>query len=778
MKSPFFTLIRKDLKGYFDQPTGYILIVIFVAMLSWAFFKTVFIIGETSLRPLFAIEFAIDRPSLPWLMTLFIPAATMRLLSEEQRDGTLETLLTHPIRAWVVLVTKFLSGLIFVSIAVLSTLAIPLTLTTAGNLDWGAVISQYIASIFLAGCLVSIGLFTSSLTRNQIVAFILGLTFSMVLMIMGLEIVAITLPSGTANLLQLLSPITHFDNVGRGVIDFRDTLYFLSLISTFLSATFLVMRSRTLSHQTPQYRNLQLGVAGLIILSILVGWFGTSIKGRLDLTEDQIFSLSPATIEIVDNLEDLLTVDVFMSDDPPVQIALATRDVNDFLDEFESHSGGNVKIVRHRPDEGDKASVQGRTAARKARNAQIYAQRFPLLSQGEQGEKSGFLGIALTYLDKREVIPAIDTVDGLEYQLASLTNKMSNERLEKKTIGFLDGHGESSIADQSKLNYFARILNQQYQVVQVVSEKTAVFDLNELDILIIASPKTLITEKERTEILRFLNEGGSALMALEPVIIDKTQLSGLANRNDFSDFAREEFGVSVEQDIVYDVRSFETIIGESGGRTLARPYPYYVKSEVADKKIGRSITSVVLPWVSSVGIIEIPNSIYKITPLLRSSEYAAIDFEYRNLRPDSPTFSDISAKNSFQSDLGVTVEGSNGSKIVIIGDAEWLDPNYLQRFESNLLFGLNIIDWLAQNDTLASVRSKVVTERSLVFSSYTHKNIVQYVNIVGIPLGFVIIAFLRYTQRRSKGFRSNRRSRAIRLVSRNKDQKETTSDEE
>ena len=91
--------------------------------------------GETSLRPLFSVEFAIDRPSLPWLMTLFIPAATMRLLSEEQRDGTLETLLTQPIRGWVVLITKFLSGLIFVSIAVLATLAIPISLTTAGNLD-------------------------------------------------------------------------------------------------------------------------------------------------------------------------------------------------------------------------------------------------------------------------------------------------------------------------------------------------------------------------------------------------------------------------------------------------------------------------------------------------------------------------------------------------------------------------------------------------------------------------------------------------------------------
>ena len=129
--SPFFALIRKDLKGYFDQPTGYILIVVFMSMLSWAFFKTAILVGETSLRQLFTVEFEIDRPSLPWLLTLFIPAATMRLLSEEQRDGTLETLLTQPIRGWMILLTKFLSGLIFVSVAILATLGIPLAIMTA-----------------------------------------------------------------------------------------------------------------------------------------------------------------------------------------------------------------------------------------------------------------------------------------------------------------------------------------------------------------------------------------------------------------------------------------------------------------------------------------------------------------------------------------------------------------------------------------------------------------------------------------------------------------------
>ena len=82
MKSPFIALIKKDLKGYFDQPTGYILIVVFVAMLSWSFFQSALLIGEASLRPLFTVDFAIDKPSLPWLLALFIPAANMRLLSE------------------------------------------------------------------------------------------------------------------------------------------------------------------------------------------------------------------------------------------------------------------------------------------------------------------------------------------------------------------------------------------------------------------------------------------------------------------------------------------------------------------------------------------------------------------------------------------------------------------------------------------------------------------------------------------------------------------------
>ena len=246
---PFFALIKKDLRGYFDQPTGYILLVIFAGVISYLFFfVTPFnTTSEASLRDLFTI--------LPWLLAIFVPASTMRLLAEEQRDGTLEILLTQPIQGWVVLATKFVSGLIFVNVAVFATLSIPLALQTAGSLDWGAIIAQYVGSFFLVAAFVAIGLFTSSLTRNQIVAFIVGLFFNMTLMVIGLDRVAITLPTSIATLLETLSPVTHFSTIARGVINLRDILYFIALVSTFLSASFLMIRGRTLSHKANQSGN-------------------------------------------------------------------------------------------------------------------------------------------------------------------------------------------------------------------------------------------------------------------------------------------------------------------------------------------------------------------------------------------------------------------------------------------------------------------------------------------------------------------------------------------
>ena len=784
----FLALIRKDLKGYFDQPTGYILIVVFLALLSWSFFRSAFVTSEASLRPLFTVDFAVESPSIPWLLALLVPAATMRLLAEEQRDGTLEILLTQPIRGWVILFAKFTAGLVFVGVAILSTIGIPLSLMTAGNLDWGAIVAQYIGSIFLAASLVSIGLFTSSLTRNQIVSFILGLFVTLVLMLLGLDAVSVTLPGQFATLLQSLSPVTHFSSIARGVIDLRDVLYFVALVSTFLSATFLSVRGRTLSHRTIQYRNLQLGTAALIVLSILVGWFGASVKGRLDLTADKVFTLSDGTEQILSGLDDLLTIELYESEEPPVQVDLVARDINDFLEDLAGNSGGEVKLVRRFLDfqeleEAQRALENAQDAvlnadseeaarsaqatltsatnafrdaqdtARKAQLAGIEPQQFNVQTPNGLEIKNGFLGLAMTYTDRREVIPFIRSLDGFEYRVATLAYNMLQQDVERKTVAFLTGHGEKPL--QENFNELGRLLSQQYNIAELPSDGETPLDLTGVDVLVIAGPTQRMSPQEYDALNRFLQNGGKMMALVDPVFVSPQQMAAFPNQFHFGDFL-EPYGVLVEDNLVFDLRSNETITLGS----VMLPYPYWPRVPTVDRKVAGDVESVLMPWSSSLGITDSQVGSVEVIPLMRTSPFAAVDYAYGDVTPESPQL-DVTDRQLFESDIGVAIEsqelrgnGGESFRLVVVGDSDWLSDPIVNQAQENLALGLNLIDWLAQEENLAEIRSKVITTRNLTFSSPTHRNVVQLANIAGIPAVFIILGILRYVTRRSKGLRT------------------------
>ena len=746
MRSPLFALVKKDVKSYFDQPAAYILIVPFVAVLAYVYFSSALLTAEASLRPMFTVDFQIDSPSLPWLLAIFVPAATMRLLAEENRDGTLELLLTHPIRGWIVLLSKFLAGFIFVAFAILATVGIPIAVSTAGNLDIGAAVGQYVSSLFLAAAFVSIGLFTSSLTRNQIVAFILGLSLTMILMVMGLDIVAVTLPPRMASLLQDLSPVTHFSSIARGVIHLRDVLYFVALVSTFLSATFLVIRGRTLSHSSTQYRNLQLGTVGLIVVSLLVGWSGNSIGGRIDLTEDKLFTLSPATAEILDGLNDILTLELFESREPPVQVAITARDVGDFLEDFAAGSGGDVKLVRRFPaDDEDEA--------RKAQLAGVPPVQFNVQSQGELQIKTGHLGLAMTYVDKRQVIPYITSFDGFEYQLASLANRMLED--DKKTVAFLTGHGEAG--PSAGYGTFAGLLLDSYRVRELDTTEDPNIDLSDVDVLIVGGPTSSIPDETANAIRQYLIGGGKAMVMVNSVVIDQSRLIANRNRNSFG-YLPEEFGIIVEDDLVFDLQSNETLSFNTGVGNVFLPYPFWMRVPVVDRKVAGDVGSVLLPWASSVGIAESERGRIEVVPLLETTEFAAIDFNYGDVRPNSPVFEEVTRGNFVQALMGAAIvqrdvpAGQEPYRLVVFGDSEWLSDGVLPRAQENIALGLNLVDWLAQEDTLAAVRSKVVTSRDLLFTSATHKNVAQWANVAGVPLLIIVIGLVRSVRRRRFGF--------------------------
>lgn len=773
MRSPLFALIKKDLKGYFDQPAAYILIVPFVAALSLVFFGQAILSGEASLRPLFTVEFQIQNPSLPWLLAIFVPAATMRLLAEENRDGTLELLLTHPIRGWTVLFSKFLSGFAFVAFAIIATLGLPIAVMTAGDLDIGAAVGQYLSALLLAAAFVSIGLFTSSLTRNQIVAFILGLLTTMLLMVMGLDIVAVTLPQNVATLLQALSPVTHFSSIARGVVHLRDVLYFAALVSTFLSATFLIVRGRTLSHRSAQYRNLQLGTAGLIVFSVLIGWSGNSIAGRLDLTEDRLFTLSPATASILERLDDVLTVEFFESREPPVQIAATARDVGDFLADFEAASDGKVNLVRRYPEDDPNET-------RKAQNAGVAPRQFNVQSQGRLEITSGYSGMAMTYVDQRLTLPFIAGFDGFEYRLASLAYRMLES--EKKTVAFLSGHGE--FAPSSGYAAFAGLLSDTYDVTEIDGSESAAIDQSGVDVLVIGGPNAAIPDETADAVREYILAGGKAMVLIESVVIDQSRLVAVPNRNSFARLPAE-FGVIVEHDLIFDLQSNETLSFNSQQGSVFIPYPFWARARVVDSSVAGGIQSALMPWASSIGVAESARENVEVLPIIESTEFAAIDFEYGDVRPNAPIFNEVQPGNMVQSLMGVAItergraEGEPGFRLFVAGDADWLSDPIVARSQGNIFLGLNMVDWLAQEDILADVRKKVVTSRSLLFSSPAHENIARWANVAGVPALLIAIGLARALRRRRFGFfRYGQSVRAARPRLRGRRRRERERDEE
>lgn len=234
MSDPAIIFCRKELKSYFDSPIAYIIITIFLLISGWFFFSDLFLVNQTTLRNLFGI--------IPFIFMFFLPAITMRLISEEKKSGTIEVLLTLPVKDHQIILGKFLAGMILISLAVILTLVYAFTLSWLGNLDFGSVVSGYLGLILLGATYLSIGIFTSSLTQNQIVAFIIS--FLIIFVLYLLDNVLIFVPGFLASVLEYLSVNYHFSNISRGVIDSRDLIYYLSLIFFFLFLAVRVLSSR------------------------------------------------------------------------------------------------------------------------------------------------------------------------------------------------------------------------------------------------------------------------------------------------------------------------------------------------------------------------------------------------------------------------------------------------------------------------------------------------------------------------------------------------------
>lgn len=232
--TPALVISRREIRTYFNSPVAYIVVPVFVIITGYLFFTQLFLEKQADMRGFFNI--------MPLLFMFMIPAITMRLLADEKSSGTLELLITMPVRDWEVVVGKFLAAMALLCTAIGLTLVFAITVKSLGPLDRGPTIGGYLGLVLMGGAYVSIGVMASALTRNSIVSFIVAFAISFALYLLGR--LTQFLPQSLQKLVAFLSIDGHFENIGRGVVDSRDVIYYLSVMTVCLLIATLSLESR------------------------------------------------------------------------------------------------------------------------------------------------------------------------------------------------------------------------------------------------------------------------------------------------------------------------------------------------------------------------------------------------------------------------------------------------------------------------------------------------------------------------------------------------------
>lgn len=231
-------IAKRELNIFFNSLIAYLIIVLFLGftgMFTWLLGTNIFVIGQASMESFFGVAY--------WTLFFFIPALSMRMIAEEKKSGTIELLLTKAVSDRQVILGKFLSGMVLIGISLLLTLPYYFTISFLGKIDHGAIWCGYLGLILMSGAYLSIGLFTSSISKNQIEALLFAL-FIGIFFHFVFGYLASGMQGFFGGMLDYISVSGHFESISRGVIDSKDIVYFISLTIIGLALTRLVMAKR------------------------------------------------------------------------------------------------------------------------------------------------------------------------------------------------------------------------------------------------------------------------------------------------------------------------------------------------------------------------------------------------------------------------------------------------------------------------------------------------------------------------------------------------------
>jgi ABC-2 type transport system permease protein len=607
--------------------------------------------------------------------------------------------------------------------------------------DGGIMLAQYVGGALLAAQGVAIGLWASSLTRNQITAFILASTVSLFLVLIGTPVVLIGLTPALAGAASRLSVIGHFQNVARGVVDLRDVLYFLSTAGLFLTMAIGLVSRQRLSSGRGAYQRLRTGMVALVGVVIVLNLFGGYIRGRVDLTREGLYTLSDGTREILGNLDEMVTLKLFVSDELPAEMQPALRDVRDLVADLRRAGRGQLVVENLNPDSDEEV-------AQEARALGITQNEFNVLRADEFEIRRGWFGLALLYLDERVVIPYVDRTDDLEFRLVSAVAAMTTE--ERKSISFLSGFGAEGL---ETFPWLEQGLADRYDFVPVdlAADSVAELSVESTDIVVLAGPSQPLPEAVVQNLASFLDAGGSALLLIEKNGVSGQSPVASSIMTGLEGFL-EERGIRVDAGMALDYRSNSPVQvpGQGPFRTV-RQYPLWPIATKGDvHATTRDLNSLSLGWATAITVTD--SAVQRIWVTSEAGEIQAppiLIIPTALAAPNPDNFQTVTLAVAMES-VGGEDGGSGGGRMIVVGDVDYLREDFVRSNPQNLAFTANAIDWLAQDEALIGIRSKNRTPPSIVLTSDFQAAALKWGNLLGVPLLFVVGGVVRVTGRRRR----------------------------
>lgn len=536
-----FSIYRREIGSFFSSLSGYVVIFVYLMINSlfmwilpgeWNILDS----GYASLETLFIIS--------PWVFLFLVPAVTMRMIAEEKRSGTLELLLSRPVNERHIIYAKFLASLTLVLLALLPCIIYYISVCvlgeTPGNIDKGGTIGAFIGLFFLAGVYAAIGIFASSLSSNQVIAFIIAV-ISGFLVFVGFESFAL-LP-GLQKIDEFVVRLginEHYKSISRGVIDLRDIIYFIVAAGIFTEGAGLLIKARKWrwsseenegDNKSRSFRDISSYIT-LVIVALIFSFLSSLISLRLDITSDKRYTLSEQTVDILSELEDDIYFQVFLDGDMPVGLKKLKRSVRAILEEFRMRSNRKVDFLFINPSEAANEEERQSYYMSLVNRGLLPVNIMDDDEEGGRSEKMLFPGMILSYngiemplnfLKNNPSLPAehnlSNSIEGLEYEMIQTISTIVSDTVYK--VAFIEGHGELEEIDVADITLE---LAKYFTVDRgVISGQAGILD--SYSAIIIAKPQLKFSEEDKFVIDQYIMNGGKVLWLIDELMVNADSLA-------------------------------------------------------------------------------------------------------------------------------------------------------------------------------------------------------------------------------------------------------------